>query len=92
VNPDQVNLWNGRTGQIIAAIITAAWARDMGDGASVYMLSAKPSLLPRRLPLVGTFEPAPKESVSSVAELDAYTNDGSHHGGDEHLSSTTPSD
>ena len=47
-------------------------ARDMGGGNSVYMLSARPSLLRRRLPLVGTFDPAPKESVSSVAEQDAY--------------------
>jgi hypothetical protein len=47
-------------------------ARDMGGGTSVYMLSAKPSLLRRRLPLVGTFETAPKESVSTVEEQDAY--------------------
>jgi hypothetical protein len=46
-------------------------ARDMGGGTSVYMLSAKRHL-GRRLPLVGTFEPAPKEAVGSVDDQDAY--------------------
>jgi hypothetical protein len=46
-------------------------ARDMGGGASVYVLSAERSP-GRRLPLVGTFEPAPRESVGAVADQDAY--------------------
>ena len=46
-------------------------ARDMGGGASVYVLSAKPGLH-RRLPLVGTFDPAPKESVGTVEDQDEY--------------------
>jgi hypothetical protein len=45
-------------------------ARDMGGGASVYVLSAKRHLA-RRLPLFGTFEPAPKESIGTVADQDA---------------------
>jgi hypothetical protein len=46
-------------------------ARDMGGGAGVYVLSSKRHL-GRRLPLVGTFEPAPKESVGTVDDQDAY--------------------
>jgi hypothetical protein len=46
-------------------------ARDMGGGASVYVLKAR-RRLGRRLPLVGTFEPAPKEAVGSVDDQDAY--------------------
>jgi hypothetical protein len=46
-------------------------ARDMGGGASVYVLSAKRHFR-RRPPLVGTFEPAPKESVGTVADQEAY--------------------
>jgi len=46
-------------------------ARDMGGGASVYVLSAKRGLR-RRLPLVGTFKPAPRESVGTVADQRAY--------------------
>jgi hypothetical protein len=46
-------------------------ARDMGGGAGVYVLSAKRHLR-RRLPLVGTFEPALKEeSVGTVDDQDA---------------------
>ncbi|HEY6276869.1 MAG TPA: hypothetical protein VIX86_11115 [Streptosporangiaceae bacterium] len=46
-------------------------ARDMGGGASVYVLSAKPGPR-RRLPLVGTFGPASKESVGTVVDQDIY--------------------
>ncbi len=46
-------------------------ARDMGGGGSVYVLSAKRRLR-RRAPLVGTFEPARRESVGTVADQDAY--------------------
>jgi len=46
-------------------------ARDMGGGESVYVLSAKRQLR-RRPPLVGTFEPASKEAVGTVADQDAY--------------------
>lgn len=46
-------------------------ARDMGMGLSVYVLSAKPRLR-RRLPLIGTFEAAPKGFVGTVADQDAY--------------------
>lgn len=46
-------------------------ARDMGGGAGVYMLSARRHLR-RRLPLIGTFEPAPKEAVGTVDAQDAY--------------------
>lgn len=46
-------------------------AREMGGGTSVYMLSAK-RRFGRRLPLVGTFEPAPKEAVGTVDDQDAY--------------------
>jgi hypothetical protein len=46
-------------------------AREMGGGASVYMLSAKRHLQ-RGPPLVGTFEPAAKEAVGTVADQEAY--------------------
>ncbi len=46
-------------------------ARDMGGGARVYVLSAR-RRLGRRLPLVGTFEPAPKEAVGTADDQDAY--------------------
>jgi hypothetical protein len=46
-------------------------ARDMGGGAGVYLLSATRRLR-RRLPLVGTFEPAPREAVGTVDDQDAY--------------------
>jgi hypothetical protein len=54
-----------------SGLLPAGMARDMGDGASVYVLSAKRHLA-RRLPLFGTFEPAPKESIGTVADQDAY--------------------
>lgn len=53
-------------------------ARDMGGGQVVYVLSARPRLSvgrygPRlRRPLVDTFEPAPKKSVGTVEDQDAY--------------------
>lgn len=46
-------------------------ARDMGGGMDVYVLSAR-RFLRRRPPLVGTFDPAPKETVGSVDDQDAY--------------------
>jgi hypothetical protein len=45
-------------------------ARDMGGGMDVYVLSAR-RWLGLRHPLVGTFEPAPKESVGTVEDQDA---------------------
>jgi hypothetical protein len=45
--------------------------RDMGGGMDVYVLSGRRWLRLRR-PLVGTFEPAPKESVGTVEDQDAY--------------------
>ncbi len=44
-------------------------ARDMGGGTMVYVLNHK---LRCRLRLVGTFDPAPKESVGAVADQDAH--------------------
>jgi hypothetical protein len=46
-------------------------ARDMGMGLSVYVLSVKPGLR-RRLPVIATFEVAPKDLVGTVADQDRY--------------------
>jgi hypothetical protein len=46
-------------------------APDMGGGGSVYVLSAR-RRLGRRLPLIGTFEPAPKDAVGTIDDQDAH--------------------
>ena len=56
---------------LVLPVHPSGMARDMGGGMGVYVLSARPGLR-RRLPLVGTFEPAPKESVGTVDDQDAY--------------------
>ena len=44
-------------------------ARDMGGAQAVYVLTIGKSGRP---PVVGTLEPAPRDSVGTVAEQDAY--------------------
>ncbi len=44
-------------------------ARDMGGARAVYVLIIGKAGRP---PLVGTFEPAPRDKVGTVAEQDAY--------------------
>ena len=46
-------------------------SRDMGGGMDVYILSARRGLR-LRPPMVGTFEPASKESVGTAEDQDAY--------------------